>query len=107
MIGGTRIEEAKTSDSAAGYHQFHDEETGEPHGSFEVFWHKGGPLEENTNEAGQDWDFDDSEQDDQPGWYWHACFPGCMPDGEPEGPFARSWLAKWSADPWSAEHGPL
>lgn len=23
-----------------------------------------------------------------PGWYWWACFPGCMPDGEPNGPFA-------------------
>ena len=22
------------------------------------------------------------------GWYWWACFPGCLPDGEPVGPFA-------------------
>lgn len=22
------------------------------------------------------------------GWYWWACFPGCMPDGEPLGPFS-------------------
>ena len=22
------------------------------------------------------------------GWYWWSCFPGCMPDGEPSGPFA-------------------
>lgn len=22
------------------------------------------------------------------GWYWHACFPGCLPDGDPNGPFA-------------------
>jgi len=21
------------------------------------------------------------------GWYYWACFPGCMPDGEPTGPF--------------------
>ena len=21
------------------------------------------------------------------GWYWQACFPGCIPDGEPSGPF--------------------
>lgn len=21
------------------------------------------------------------------GWYWQACFPGCLPDGEPTGPF--------------------
>ncbi len=22
------------------------------------------------------------------GWYWQACFPGCLPDGEPSGPYA-------------------
>lgn len=22
------------------------------------------------------------------GWFWWACFPGCMPDGEACGPFA-------------------
>ena len=22
------------------------------------------------------------------GWYWVSCFPGCIPDGEPMGPFA-------------------
>ena len=22
------------------------------------------------------------------GWYWWACFPGCLPDGNPNGPFA-------------------
>ncbi len=21
-------------------------------------------------------------------WYWWSCFPGCLPDGEPNGPFA-------------------
>ena len=25
---------------------------------------------------------------DQPGWYWQSCFPGCLPDGDPIGPFA-------------------
>ena len=24
------------------------------------------------------------------GWYWWACFPGCLPDGPPIGPFATS-----------------
>lgn len=24
----------------------------------------------------------------EPGWYWWACFPGCMPDSDPMGPFA-------------------
>jgi hypothetical protein len=22
------------------------------------------------------------------GWYWWACFPGCLPDSEPDGPYA-------------------
>lgn len=22
------------------------------------------------------------------GWYWWPCFPGCLPNGEPSGPFA-------------------
>ncbi len=22
------------------------------------------------------------------GWYWQACFPGCLPDSDPIGPFA-------------------
>jgi hypothetical protein len=21
------------------------------------------------------------------GWYWWACCPGCLPDGEPQGPY--------------------
>ncbi len=21
------------------------------------------------------------------GWYWWACFPGCLPDSDPHGPF--------------------
>jgi hypothetical protein len=30
---------------------------------------------------------EDLEPTDRVGWYWHACFPGCLPDGEPCGPF--------------------
>lgn len=22
-----------------------------------------------------------------PGWYWWLCFPGCLPDSDPVGPF--------------------
>ena len=47
------------------YHQFIDDETGESYGSFEVF-------EENACSNK---------------WYWWPCFPGCLPDGEPIGPF--------------------
>ena len=25
--------------------------------------------------------------DAEAGWYWWSCFPGCMPDGDPMGPF--------------------
>ena len=24
----------------------------------------------------------------EPGWYWWSCFPGCLPDSDPYGPFA-------------------
>ena len=23
----------------------------------------------------------------EPGWYWWPCFPGCLPDSDPIGPF--------------------
>ncbi len=23
----------------------------------------------------------------KPSWYWWSCFPGCLPDGDPVGPF--------------------
>lgn len=28
-----------------------------------------------------------------PGWYWWSCFPGCLPDGDPYGPFPTERLA--------------
>jgi len=46
-----------------GYYQFEDAETKERWGSFEIY-----------------------ETDE--GFFWHACHPGCLPDGEPEGPFS-------------------
>ena len=49
---------------------------GQEYGSFETF-------EVTTPYA--------TDEGDEPlpvGWYWHACFPGCLPDGEPNGPFA-------------------
>lgn len=24
----------------------------------------------------------------EPGWYWWTCLPGCLPDSDPNGPFA-------------------
>lgn len=63
-------------DEYEGYHQFGPlDEEGEGHGSFEVFYH-------------------DKDDDDLAmvvtGWYWWACSPGCLPDGEPSEPFATS-----------------
>ena len=41
--------------------------------------------------------FDDGETDvtlfTDAGWYWWACFPGCLPDGDPIGPFKTEALA--------------
>jgi len=31
--------------------------------------------------------FDANGDPVEPGWYWWACFPGCLPDSEPNGPF--------------------
>lgn len=36
----------------------------------------------------EDSDFHNEEGESlEAGWYWWACFPGCLPDGEPNGPF--------------------
>ena len=48
------------------FHQFANET--EHYGSFETFY-----------------SYAQGEFPD--GWYWWACFPGCMPDGDPSGPF--------------------
>ena len=52
------------------YHPFKDEEGGD-YGSFEVF----------------EMEAEDADEENPPGWYWWACSPGCLPDGDPEGPF--------------------
>lgn len=60
------------------YHQFQSD--GVEYGSFEVFPHDGKDTVT----------FDDGSQSHfgmTTGWYWWACFPGCLPDGEPSGPF--------------------
>lgn len=44
-------------------------------GSFEVLW------------------MDEQDSHWPEGWYWQACFPGCLPDGEPLGPFNSSTAA--------------
>ena len=55
------------------WHQFAHPD-GSPYGSCEVFFTCGS--------------FDQDSQDAiAPGWYWQACYPGCLPDSEPVGPF--------------------
>lgn len=52
------------------YHAFKCDD-GTEYGSFEVFFAAKGSLNFNNDE----------------GFYWWPCFPGCMPDGEAIGPF--------------------
>lgn len=34
-----------------------------------------------------DFETDDMEEPCDDGWYWWPCFPGCLPDSDPIGPF--------------------
>jgi hypothetical protein len=86
-IGTVRHEEARVWDSHEGYHSFHAEYTQEEYGSFCVFW-----------------DNDTCGVANGPGWYWWACFPGCIPDGDAIGPFASSRAAHRNADEWAPEY---
>ncbi len=61
------------------YLRFKDED-GAEWGSFEVF-HRS--VSENVADG---W-LDDAGEPLGEGWYWWACFPGCMPDGDPFGPY--------------------
>jgi len=97
QIPDTYIEEAIVKDSREGFHQFErpcyqclgedsdscdvcEGEGVNRSGSFEVFW--------NQSEL---------EGDFQPGWYWWPSFPGCLPDGDPIGPFSGSIAAYYDA----------
>lgn len=47
-----------------------------------------------TEAENAEYGFVDSDGDPMPtGWYWWACFPGCMPESEPYGPFIAPELA--------------
>lgn len=43
----------------------------------EVFWVDANELE----------DFENGGEYLEKGWYWWACFPGCLPDSDAFGPF--------------------
>lgn len=34
-----------------------------------------------------------ADNDIQGGYFWHSCFPGCLPDSDPNGPFLTKALA--------------
>lgn len=57
---------------------------------FEVFHWDGKPGSLASLEPDEHlvWDCDKNEP--MPGWYWWACNPGCLPDGEPSGPFSTA-----------------
>ena len=67
------------------YYEFINED-GTKYGSFETF---------HSMDVGTDcpeWHADQFDPDEEVppapfGWYWWACSPGCIPDGEPFGPF--------------------
>jgi len=101
-LGTVRIEESKVYDSHAGFHQFHADETQEPYGSFEVFWHDGSHMVEQDED--DDIPLDDWRDAESAGWYWAAGFSGCLHDSEPMGPFAYSQQAHKDADEWSPEY---
>jgi hypothetical protein len=54
------------------YHQFKTEPD-ETYGSFAVFYNGTGADQVTVDEIG---------------WYWWPCFPGCLPESDPIGPFA-------------------
>lgn len=89
------------------YYQFQNAH-GEVYGSFETFqWDRfdcqdAGMIEQDeTSETGWVWfDFrmggtyrEDADPTDYEGFYWRACFPGCLPDGDPMGPFPSEQAA--------------
>jgi hypothetical protein len=67
------------------YHAFKDDE-GQPFGSFEVFQVAANDRSEMEKVAGL-YIHGTVIAGTEPGFYWQACFPGCLPDGEPSGPF--------------------
>lgn len=48
----------------------------------EVFWSEGCANEHEH----PDGDYEACAQE-EPGWYYWTCFPGCLPDSDPVGPF--------------------
>ena len=89
------------------YYAFKDEETGAPFGSCEVFhasanqlieWEWVQPDGDGGWTRNVGYGPERYELSELVGWYWQACFPGCLPDGEPMGPFLSEADAIADAD---------
>jgi hypothetical protein len=62
----------------------------------ETFYHAGVPVSQSM--------YDEEGNLYPAGWYYWFCFPGCMPDGEPVGPFEteEAAVADFTDDlPWN------
>jgi hypothetical protein len=58
----------------------------------EIFWSDGKTMR------------DDEGEFLSRGWYWWPCFPGCLPDGEPIGPFETEAGALVDAQEHADDH---
>lgn len=62
----------------------------------EVFYVWDAAKRKSHNAYDRMWSDQFSEDDDElleAGWYYWYCFPGCLPDSDPVGPFATEALA--------------
>lgn len=71
----------KTDNSHAGHHS-------DENGPFEV-WYNEGNLKSHPGQPSLEPNSYVSDTE-EPGWYWWSCSPGCLPDGEAQGPFDTS-----------------
>lgn len=64
------------------WHYSDSERESDPHAlpDVEVFWYD--PSHDTFNGCVALF-----EEQPEKGWYWWRCFPGCIPDGGPHGPF--------------------
>lgn len=93
IIGTVRPEEAKVFDGSAGFHRLHNEDGHYLGVTVEVFWD-----DEDRMHGSEPRNYDGDGNPVAPGWYWWACLPGCLPDGEAMGPFASSHQALADAE---------
>lgn len=63
----------------------------DPHALPDIEVFKVSELECNYNK--ENLDHADEYTIKEPGWYWWACFPGCLPDGDASGPYAYEFEA--------------